>query len=365
MRPQARLALWLTLGFSLIYVVGAALVAPRLIGNQRAALSNRLPADMPSPSVAASYVLRDIWLRFDTVWYLDVAREGYKDPHAVVFYPLYPLLIRGLGWLLGPMTAALLISRVAVFFLCWGLLLLLELDLPPPAARLAVLLLILWPSGFMLFAAYPDGLVLALTVWALWFARADRWWPAAVCAALACTAKAAGAAVLVALLVMCWQKRKFAVGPLLLGFSGALVYPLALWWSGLPQPAQMYPAYWRTTPALPWDTLWSAVRAATTGGDIVVRMDLTCLLLIAIGVAAWRGPLAYTLYSAALLGLFLTKKTDPLLQSTMRYLLCVFPAFAGYARWLRGPLTVVPVAFLFMLFHALFLLAFWNWSLIV
>jgi Gpi18-like mannosyltransferase len=63
------------------------------------------------------------WQRLDTVYYLQIATHGYSaDNGTVVFSPLYSLLIRSVGAVLGgqPLFAALLISSVA----CVGLLVL-------------------------------------------------------------------------------------------------------------------------------------------------------------------------------------------------------------------------------------------------
>lgn len=366
MKRHPQWALAVTLGLCALYTAAAALSVRYFASEQHPRPGNRLPAVVPTPAMTPAYLLRDIWLRFDTVWYLDIAREGYADPHGVVFYPLFPALIRLLSSLgLHPLSAALLISRLAVFFLLWGLLPLFELDLPPPQARLAIALLLLWPSGFMLFAAYPDSLLLALVVWALHFARAGNWYPAALCAAFACASKAVGAAVLVALVVLCWQQKKWPLAALAVAFAGALIYPAGLFLAGLPQPARVYSEYWRTVPALPWDTLWSAAAEAVRSGDLVLQMNLFCIVFVTFCALFWRFQPSSTAFALAAVVLFLTKKTDPLLQSTIRYLVVVFPAFAGMARGFNSPLTLVPLVFVFLLLHAVLLFAFWQWSLVV
>jgi len=367
MSAHPRFALSLVLAFTLLYAIFAWFLVPTLTGPQADALarSNHLPPNLPQPAQTPAYAVRDIWLRFDTVWYLEIAHQGYQDPRAVVFYPLYPLLIRLLAPVLGPMNAALLVARAALFFLLWGLVALLALDLEDKIARLAAALLLLWPAGFMLCAAYPDALVLALSVWALYLARTDRWWPAALCAAAACTAKAAGAAVLLALALLAWRARPRPVWPVLAASLGVLIYPLSLHLAGLPQPSSVYPVYWLTRPAWPWDTLAAALRFAAGPGDFVATMDLLALAAVAAALFLWRARPEYLAYGSALLLLFLTKKTDPLLQSTMRYLTAVFPAFASFALHLRHPFLLLLLVFVSMLLHALFLAAFWRWSLVV
>lgn len=364
-RQPARFACLTVVAISLLYAAGAALAIPGIHKSQDLAKTNFLAAPDP-PAYTASYLLAGVWQRFDTLWYLRIAERGYDDPRGIVFYPLYPLLIRGLSLIgLAPMWAALLIARIAAVFLLWGLILLLELDLPPPQARWSVAWMLAWPSGFMLFAAYPDSLMLALAVWSFYFARRGAWWPAALCAALAATSKAAGAAILAGLLVQCWKDRRWRAGPLLLAATGVALYPAILFLSGLPQPAAIYPAHWRTVPAWPWETLWAALRAIAGKGDVVLLFDLLCLAAVAL--LAWRKRLqpSYSAYSAALLLLFLTKKTDPLLQSTMRYVLAIFPAFAGLAAAARDPYGRAALLTLLAVVHGALVFAFWMWSLVV
>ena len=47
--------------------------------------------------------------RWDAVWYLRIAHSGYgSSPARAAFFPLYPLLVRGLATPLGGSPAALL-----------------------------------------------------------------------------------------------------------------------------------------------------------------------------------------------------------------------------------------------------------------
>src|ERR671922_1925173 len=53
--------------------------------------------------------------RWDSVWYLRVADRGYTDGGAeAAFFPLYPLLARGIGELGGGSAAAILIAAYLV-----------------------------------------------------------------------------------------------------------------------------------------------------------------------------------------------------------------------------------------------------------
>ena len=58
----------------------------------------------------------DVWARWDSDWYLRIAESGYHWPSSTpAFFPLYPLLVGGLGRLLGDhfLLAGLVVSLAA------------------------------------------------------------------------------------------------------------------------------------------------------------------------------------------------------------------------------------------------------------
>jgi len=99
-----------------------------------------------------------VWQRFDTLNYVHIAQFGYDAPILVVFYPLYPLLIRVLTPLFkDSLVTALAISFVATFFLFWGLLLLVRLDFGDRVATRAVIFYAVWPASFIFFCGYAES----------------------------------------------------------------------------------------------------------------------------------------------------------------------------------------------------------------
>ena len=181
MRRDWQIALAITVVLRVFYSAVAALAA--LLVHHRAGLirSNALTEMLPS-TAGWHYALTGVWERFDTLWYLRIAERGYDLPGAVVFYPLYPALIRALGWVVEPRLRALLISTVAAFFYFLGLLRLARGELAGATAERAVLLAAAWPASFFLFAGYTEALAMALIVWCIAWARDERWLEAAACA---------------------------------------------------------------------------------------------------------------------------------------------------------------------------------------
>ncbi|MBI5082974.1 MAG: hypothetical protein HZB13_00010 [Acidobacteria bacterium] len=357
----------LTLALSLVYLVLAAALVPALdAGPERIRQNATLADNLPPPSHSPQYLLWGIWQRFDTLWYRRVAERGYDTPETVVFYPLYPLVIRAAA-LLGLPTApgAILIARCATFFLLWGLILLLRMDLDPGDARKALALLLAWPMSFILLGGYAEPFLMCFTVWAIWFARNHRWWPAALCCALACQSRAVGMVALAPLAWLAWRQKAFRPLPFLLALSAPFWFPLWLKLNALPLSSQVYPLYWRTSMAWPWTTLIDAFRFYSTDLAWFVSLNGAAMLLV-FGVALARPLRAdYFLYALGTLAFILTANARPPLHSYVRYVLPVFPAFASAARLLRHPLAFAAVWCGLFLVNLVLLYAFWDWFFLV
>src|SRR5262245_13797207 len=192
-----------------------------------------------------------------------------------------------------------------------------------------------WPASFMLFAGYSDSMLTALTIWSIYAARRERWLRAGALGFLAGLTKAAGALVIVPIVVIAWRGhrlRLWRAWPAAMCLFGPLAFALYLKTAGLPSPAEAYPKYWRTQVAFPWDTLWASMKPLWDGrtADPLLALNLLMLLFIFSPTFIKKLREEHRLYALAALILFLLKKTDPLLQSVNRYLLSVFPAFAAW-----------------------------------
>jgi len=102
-------------------------------------------------------------------------------------------------------------------------------------------------------------------------------------------------------------------------------------WTRLSGPgpiSDVYSRYWHTSAEFPWVTLALCLHRFVSGGlDLLFKFNFVFFALICGLALLMRIRTEYKLYAAAMLLMFLCKKTDPLLQSTMRYVLVVFPAF--------------------------------------
>lgn len=191
--------------------------------------------------------------RWDSVWYLTIAHDGYgtaSDHAQAAFYPLYPLLMRGGGWVVGsPLLAGVLISLACFLGALVLLHRLVALELGPQHARPTLLLVAFFPTALFFSAVYSEALFLLVSVGAFLAARQERWAVAGALGALAALTRNSGVLLLLPLVLL------FLYGP---RAGGVLASGRASW---LPR--------YRLTPQIAWLALaplglalylgWSAV----------------------------------------------------------------------------------------------------------
>jgi hypothetical protein len=307
----------------------------------------------------------DVWGRWDSGWFLQIASQGYADPaRSTAFFPLYPLLVRGLGWfLLGHhLLAGVLISLLAsaaAFVLLWKLAAELRGE---ETARRSVFYLAIFPTTLFLFAVYSESLYLLLSVAAFMLAVRRRWAWAGVAVGLASLTRVSGVILLPALAVLAWRSADRKGALLRLGLSLPI---MALWplYLGL---AHGRPFVFLSAQREGWDRHlsragplggaweglvdgWRGVRqlVAGQGHDYFPSIDHGAMygaginleqlgygvLLVAAGVYAWR--VLGAAYGIFVLGSLLLPLSDPIPSSPLfsmpRFALGVFPVFVALA----------------------------------
>ena len=318
-------------------------------------------------------------VRWDAVWYLAIAQDGYEPQDVAgnpgvkpAFWPLYPLLVRAVSVTGDPaaaIVAAHVISLVAFAVALVLLHRLVTIELGARYARPVVLLLALSPFAYFFSAPYTESLFLALSVGCLLAARSERWALAAALGALASLTRNTGVVLLLPLAILylngpgrqLWpvQRRPradalwlclLAAGPVLFTIYLQLATGQALAWND----AQS--AFGRPHLELPVTAVWRGLGAAgdglgALGGDtLYAAQNIVHLAFLAFGVVAlvgvWRRlPVAYTAYAAvALLIPLLAPAAGEPLRSIGRFELVLFPLWMwlGWAAARRR--LVVPLA---------------------
>lgn len=369
-RADWQAALAITAVLRIIYTGVAAIAAVCVHPDPRLIHSNALTENLPAAH-GLHYALLGVWQRFDTLWYLRIAERGYDLPAAVVFYPLYPWLIRGLSWLAGPIAAALLISTVAAFFYFWGLLRLARSQSPSAQPLRTAMLAAAWPASFFFFAGYTEALAVALIVWSVAWARDERWLLAAAFAFAAGLTRSAGTLAIVPLAILAWRARRWQRWPVALAPLGTLGYWLWLRQTGRLSIAAAYRMYWNTEVAAPWTTLWRALHSLAARFDPLLAISLLALIFFFVaGVAARRRiriRIEDRCFSAAVIAHLLLRSCWPPLLGAPRYLLPVYPAFLTMGKWadrLESKRFAFLCAALFA-FNLAWMWAFLKWSLVL
>ena len=134
------------------------------------------------------------WERFDGLWFLRIATKGYAGGDgSAAFFPLYPLAVRVVSFLIGthPLAASLIVSNLAFLGALIVLYFLTFSELSPGAARKTVLYMSVFPTAFFFLAPYSESPFLLATVASFWAARRGKWWLAGLCGALAAATRMA------------------------------------------------------------------------------------------------------------------------------------------------------------------------------
>jgi hypothetical protein len=311
------------------------------------------PATEPSQGWHAAFTA---WERHDALWFLRLADTGYApDDGSAAFFPLYPLLVRAVGTVLGGswLPAAYVVSSVA---LVAGLTVLHRLTLhelgSERLARRTVLYVVLFPTGLFLFAPYSEALFLALSVGCLYAARRSAWLPAAALGALASGTRSAGVLLVLPLAVEALLQYRASSGPRrslrLLGRLAAAAAGLGtaaylLWWQVVHddgvRPLEVQRTSWQREPAWPWDTLVAGAREGLRYlGTYAGGYHTLDLLLVGAALAAgvWtalrlRATWSVWLWASLVLPLTMAFAGRPLL-SVPRYLVVLPPLFWCLAR---------------------------------
>jgi mannosyltransferase PIG-V len=362
--------------------VAGALADPRRVGWWPAGDPTRITERLG----AVGNVLAAPAVRWDSIHYLGIAQHGYTSAPSTVFFPLYPLLVRALGFLVGSDAGAGVAISLAAFAAALMLLhRLTELELGRRAADATVLLLAFAPLSLFFSAVYTESLFLAVSVGSLYAARQRRWKLACALGCLASATRVTGAGLVLPLAIMYLRERRgldrraaWLIG-VPAGLTAYLGYAALRGYGFLAPFAAQTGAEHGHQMTGPVQTLVSAVQAAAAGAHSILSQPIyqpsiggpfadgaeSILLLGVLGLAVAAGVLVIRRlpihYGAYALGTLLVCTWSPVagqpLKSIDRYTLTIFPLWMAAGVWLSERRLLRPVVLV-----SAGLLAFWTFQ---
>jgi hypothetical protein len=311
----------------------------------------------------------DTFVRHDSGWYYQIARDGYRfvvggppvglgKPGKIAFFPVYPLLMRYAGRLFGhgpaaPYLGGILVSWTAFAGAMVTLWYLARLDLDDERARRAVVLATVFPFAFFFGAVYTESVFLLATVAAFYCFRPRRWALGGCAGAVATATRVNGILMLPALAWIAWREtqpslrdRLHAALGLLLATAGLGAYSLYIYrLTGNPLEWAQSIERWNYYPGgTPWLGLARLVEAIATHpyqyfvSERLAPFDtlngLAALLFVSAIPFIWRRlGFAYALFMAANLWLPLSSGQY---EGLGRYCAVLFPFFIWAAQLSAG-----------------------------
>ena len=376
-RFEAARSAWTALWRSRVLVWASGIAAGVAFNQAREAARAFNPRGLTSGLGPVWEVLAGPAARFDAAYYLTIATHGYGDLNSptnlrLAFFPLYPLLVKVLGFVMPVIVAGVLISIVALGFALYGVHRLSTLESAHGAAAvrgrasetagIAVLLLAFSPMAVFFSADYTESLFMAFAVAAFLCARNGRWMWAATAGLLAAATRSPGILLLLpTLFLYLYGPREDRVpdrDPADTLASRLLpryrVRRDVLWLALIPlgivaffaglelagghalSPLTTEHTAWARHGADPVVVIWEAIKQTIVvhhGNEVIQLSFLLASLIATVGVLR-RLPLAYGLWMIAALIPPLADPEPELLLSTSRFVAILFPIAMWLALWL-------------------------------
>jgi hypothetical protein len=337
LRPCLVVFLAARIGLSLLSVVAVDLIEPLPPVS--------VPGRAGPAAISGWHTAIDATERQDAVWYLRLADDGWSvDDASAAFFPLYPLTVRAVAWILpgDTLLAALLVSNLAFLGALLALFALTADAFGERVARRAIVVTAIFPTAFFFLAPYPESLFLLLSILAFRAARHDRWGHVAVAGALAALTRSVGLLLIPALLVEAFAARRGRAGGRralagrVAGAAAIVIGPLSwfAWW-GLAHGNWLAPLdaqrLWGRELQPPWVSLARAVDLAWSFRSYWL-LDLVIVSIAIAGLALAVPALRASEISYGALSVLLPL-VDPFwdrpLLSAPRFVAVVFPALWG------------------------------------
>jgi hypothetical protein len=153
-----------------------------------------------------------MWSNFDGVKYLSIAEHGYnyerKSITDYAIFPVFPWTIRSANIFGSFLTSGLILPLLFFALALYFLYKLILLDFKPKTAKLAIYLILIFPTAFFFGSVYSESLFLLLLVLSFYSARRKNFFFACAFAALASATRITGIFLWPAIVYEFWLANK-------------------------------------------------------------------------------------------------------------------------------------------------------------
>ncbi len=303
------------------------------------------------------------WNHWDAANYTRIAQFGYQTIYDTAFFPLFPLLIKGIASLFGNngyIAIGMLLSNLALLGALFVLYQIAADVLGEQVGRRTLLYLCIFPTAFFFFAAYNESLFLFLTASSFLAMRRQKWWLAGILGLFAALTRSAGLLLVIPFLYELWITRDslttsdqnvshkilslmLRVFPLFLIPLGSLFYCFYCWkLFQNPLAFAAVQSHWDRHTTWPWVGIWTTLRELFliqpfgSFFEVHLLLDLAATIsFIALAILGWRKlRMSYNIWIMLLLFYMLISPAvaqHDVLVSNQRFVLEMFPAFITLA----------------------------------
>lgn len=288
-----------------------------------------------------------VWQRWDTNHYLRVVEYGYFPGEVTAFFPLYPLLSRGVGFIFGGngLLGMLVVSNIAFALALVELYKLVEVKFSTSIARRTVVAAILFPGSLFFFAGYAEPLALLFVLLAIRMARQERWFGSSLAGLGAGLTLPTSLLLSPALAWLAWKRRRDGTWLARAARIAAVAAPalgvvLFMAWrsyQGFVPYAQVQFEWWGWHYQNPIETLKLMPYLVTTEYFRMIGwLNLLAVFIILASVVwGWRAlPKDSFLYLIGITGLLIMMRRDiEPLASWGRHIIVAYPVFIALGAW--------------------------------
>ena len=314
----------------------------------------------------------DAWGVWDTGWYVDIAENWYSadvndsGQSNIAFFPLYPLLMRIVGFLLGDyFIGGLVVSNLAFLAGTWLLYRLVAQEFNHQMGCRAVLFMFLFPTAFIFSGVFTESLFIACSIASFWFARTNRWLLAGIFGGFTALTKLLGILICIPLFLeymkMCdFNPRRIRANVLFIAIVplGVAIFMLQcyLLTGDFLAFYHIQKSGWFQNPSNPISVIWRLINSDRVDFAFNALFAIVVFLIL---IARFRkiSP-SFLLWSMFLMLIPLSSAGVPSCLS--RYCLVVFPIYIILARMFPQDKAWHQAAVIFMTLLQGFLMVFWS-----